>query len=222
MFFLDTHIHTKEVGPCGQVDTPTLISLYKKAGYDGLIITDHLSSLCPIMQTSLPWKQKIDSFFTGYNFAKYFGEKVGITVLPGFEITFTNNPNDYLVYGVTKEWLYEHEDIYTTNIEYFSNLIVNSTDAVIIQAHPFRKNLTPQKPPLIHGMEVYNGNPRHDSQNHEAEIFAEKHNLIPTSGSDFHQPEDCARGGMILKKPIFHIGDFIEVLSTRSAELIRT
>ena len=140
--------------------------------------------------------------------------------MPGFELSFDNDPNDYLVYGITKAWLYEHKDILTTNIESFSHLI-SSTDAVIIQAHPFRKGMAPQNPSLIHGIEVYNGNPRHNSENIKAKQFAGKHNLIPTSGSDFHQREDCARGGMILKNPISHIEDFIQVLKSRSAELIQ-
>ncbi|NQU80911.1 MAG: PHP domain-containing protein [Bacteroidetes bacterium] len=221
MFLLDTHIHTKEVSPCGQTDTLTLISLYKKAGYDCLIITDHLSSYYPIMRSSLSWKQKIDSFFAGYDSAKALGKKVGLTVLPAFELSFDNDPNDYLIYGITKLWLYEHKDIHTTNIEFFSDLI-SSTDSLIVQAHPFRKGMMPQNPSFIHGIEVYNGNPRHNSENSKAHIYAEKHNLIPTSGSDFHRSEDCARGGMILKTPISHIEEFIQVLKARSSELIQT
>ncbi|MBL7006207.1 MAG: transposase [Spirochaetia bacterium] len=221
MFLLDTHVHTKEVSPCGQVDTTTLISLYRKARYDCLIITDHLSSYYPIMRRPLPWRQKIDSFFTGYDSAKACGTRAGLTVLPAFELSFDNDPNDYLVYGISKLWLYEHKDIHTTNIENFSDLI-SSIDAIIVQAHPFRIGMRPQNPSLIQGIEVYNGNQRHNSENSKAFKYAEKHNLIPTSGSDFHRPEDCARGGMVLENPVSHIEEFVQVLKARSSELIQT
>ncbi len=220
MFLLDTHVHTMEVSPCGCTDAQTIVSLYKKADYDCLIITDHLSSYYPVMRSSLSWKQKIDSFFTGYNLAEFFGRKVGLTVLPGFELSFDSDPNDYLVYGISKSWLYEHEGIHTTNIEYFSDLISN-TDSLIVQAHPFRMGMRPQKSPYIHGMEVYNGNPRHNSKNNKALNYAEKHNLIPTSGSDFHNPEDCARGGMMLRQPVSYIEEFIQILKIDSPELIQ-
>ncbi|MCK5156268.1 MAG: hypothetical protein KAQ69_07565 [Spirochaetales bacterium] len=49
----------------------------------------------------------------------------------------------------------------------------------------------------------------------------QKYNLIPTSGSDFHQAEDCAKGGMILKQPVSHIKEFIQILKTDSPELIQ-
>ena len=221
MFLLDTHVHTKEVSPCGQTDASTLISLYKKAGYDCLVITDHLSSYYPIIRSSLSWKQKIDAFFSGYDSVKTLGEKVGLTILPAFELSFDNDPNDYLVYGITKPWLYEHENIHKTNIEHFSDLISN-TNSLIVQAHPFRKGMSPQNSSYIQGIEVFNGNPRHNSENGKAFTYAEKHSLIPTSGSDFHRREDCARGGIIIKNPISHIGEFVQILKSRSFDLIQT
>jgi len=221
MFLIDTHVHTKEVSPCGQTDASTLISLYKKAGYDCLVITDHLSSYYPIMRSSLSWKQKIDAFFAGYDSVKTLGEKVGLTILPAFELSFDNDPNDYLVYGITKSWLYEHEYIHTSNIEFFSELI-SSTNSLIVQAHPFRKGMFPQNPSLIQGIEVFNGNLRHNSENHKAYEYAEKHNLIPTSGSDFHRREDCARGGILINNPISYIEEFVQLLKSRSYDLIQT
>ena len=47
------------------------------------------------------------------------------------------------------------------------------------------------------GVEVFNGNPRHDSHNDLARRFAEEHGLRMLSGSDAHQPQDVARGGIL-------------------------
>jgi len=37
----DTHVHTKEVSPCGKVPAIEVVKLYKDAGYHGIVITDH-------------------------------------------------------------------------------------------------------------------------------------------------------------------------------------
>ncbi len=219
MFLLDTHIHTSEVSSCAKVDAETMVFLYKKAGYHGVIITDHLTSENPT-QGSFSWKQKIDALFSGFESAKEYGEEAGLTVLPAFEITFYDNSGDYLVYGLDKSWLYKQEDICNTSITYFSDLICN-TDSFIVHAHPFRKGRTPQKSAAIPGMEVYNGNPRHNSKNNKALNYAEANSLIQTSGSDFHMAEDCGKGGMIFKKPVLCIEDFITMVKTDSPALIK-
>ncbi|MDA3939693.1 MAG: transposase [Spirochaetia bacterium] len=220
-FLIDTHVHTAEISPCGRIEARTVVSMYKEAGYDGIIITDHFSNYYPVMRSTLSWKEKVDTFFMGYDLAEAHGNVCGLTVLPGLELTFDNDPNDYLVYGISKSWLYEHEDIIAENIEYFAGLISN-TNALIVQAHPYRPGMRPRKPPHIHGIEVYNGNQRHDSGNEKALKHAEHYSLIQTSGSDFHQAEDCARGGMELKQAISTIDEFIDILKKDKPNLIQT
>ena len=70
--------------------------------------------------------------------------------------------------------------------------------ALLVQAHPNRKNCHPVDAGLLDGVEVFNGNPRHDSHNALTLAFAQAHpHLIRTSGSDYHQPQDLARGGIV-------------------------
>ncbi len=221
MFIIDPHVHTAEVSPCGKVNASRLVSLYKKSGYHGLIVTDHLSAYCPIFQGSESWKEKINLFFAGYELIKKIGESAGMVILPGFELTFNKAPNDYLVYGIDKDWLYRHEDLLESSIEVFSDE-VSRTEALIIQAHPFRKRLIPREKPHIHGIEVYNGNPRHDSQNNKAREYAETRSMLFFSGSDFHQEDDCCRGGMRFDKPVLSIEDFISRVKNSTPELIQT
>ncbi len=221
MFIIDPHIHTAEISPCGKVDASRLVALYKKAGYQGLIITDHLSMYCPIFQEKGPWQEKIDRFFTGYDLIKQIGESQGLVILPGFELTFNKAPNDYLVYGIDKTWLYRHENLLDSSIEEFSESISDS-GALIIQAHPFRKRLLPRDKPHIHGIEVYNGNARHDSQNKRALEYSESHALLSCSGSDFHQEEDCGRGGIRFEYPVLSIEEFISGIKDGKMELIKT
>ena len=71
---------------------------------------------------------------------------------------------------------------------------------MIYQAHPFRVGIFPENPEYLDGIEVYNGNPRHDSRNEKAAEYAKYYNLKMLSGSDFHQTEDLARGGIVLSE----------------------
>lgn len=77
-----------------------------------------------------------------------------------------------------------------------------SKNIIIIQAHPFRTNMIVASSEDIHGVEIYNGNCRHGSGNELALAYAKKHSLMMSSGSDFHEPENLARGGMLFEHDI--------------------
>ena len=47
-----------------------------------------------------------------------------------------------------------------------------------MQAHPFRTGLTREDPALLDGVEVFNGNARHDSHNDDALRFARENGLL--------------------------------------------
>lgn len=42
-FKFESHFHTKESSPCGKVSARSGIELYHKAGYNGIVVTDHFS-----------------------------------------------------------------------------------------------------------------------------------------------------------------------------------
>jgi len=37
----DLHVHTSDSSPCGKVNSKILVQMYKRAGYAGIVITDH-------------------------------------------------------------------------------------------------------------------------------------------------------------------------------------
>ena len=41
----DLHIHTKECDKCAELSGGEIVRLYKDAGYDGIVVTDHYFSL---------------------------------------------------------------------------------------------------------------------------------------------------------------------------------
>jgi len=211
LYKYDTHVHTSQVSPCGKVRGAEVVQLYKEAGYHGIIITDHYNRNFFESLGDMKWSKKIDAYLSGYREAYKEGEKIGLHVLLGIELRFTDSANEYLVYGIDEEFLKREEELFNKNLSELRNL-VKDLDVVVIQAHPFRKGMTLADPALLDGLEVYNGNPRHNSRNDEACAYAKEKNLKMLSGSDFHQIEDLARGGILLSRPIQSSRELVELL----------
>ncbi len=185
---LELHFHTKESSPCGMVYAKDSVKMYKEAGYDGIVVTDHFNEAV-LGEKSDDWDCAVDKFLEGYNEAVIAGEENGLKVLLGMELRISENGNDYLVYGVTEEFLRKYPYLYLEDKETIRK-IADENGLCIIQAHPFRKGCVPTDTWFIDGVEVWNGNPRHDSQNEKALMWATENNLTQTVGSDFHRVED--------------------------------
>lgn len=197
-YVYEPHFHTKDVSTCACIYAQQAAEIYKNAGYSGVVVTDHFSQEC--FDKKYPgenWKEKIDYFLTGFRNAKK-AETGEFAVILGLEARFEND-NDYLVFGVDEDFLYNNEWCTKMTIKEFKKL-AEKNQLTVIQAHPFRINSTITNPRYIDGIEIYNGNRRHDSSNNIAEMWAKKHGFITTSGSDFHEHEDLARGGMLFDR----------------------
>lgn len=198
MFKIEMHFHTAQSSPCGRVDGAEGIRLYKEAGYEGVVVTDHFSRLYYGDSQANPWTDVVDRFLTGYREAREAGERLGVEVYLGMEICFPDSDNDYLLYGFDEEFLYNNPWLYETDLEDF-NKLVQANDLFIAQAHPFRGYCSRADYRHLHGVEVDNANPRHQSHNHLAQAWAQTHELIPITGSDFHQIEDISGNGLIFE-----------------------
>lgn len=222
-FICEMHAHTSNTSRCAHISADDMIKDYIKAGYDGIVITDHLnqSTYEPFKDRALSWKERIDILLRGYKAAIEAAEGK-IKVFLGMEIRFIapENMNDYLVYGVTEKFLYENVDIDHMKLPEFSEL-AHKNGMAIFQAHPFRTGMTVVNPKYLDGVEVYNGCPRHNSRNNIANIWADTHSLLKTSGSDYHEHEDTARGGLIFNREITDNADLAQALLTTSPEIIR-
>ncbi len=220
-FKYETHFHTDETSPCGKVKAEDAVRIYHQAGYTGLVVTDHYFNGFFEMHPFINWDKKIDLFLEGYRSALNEGRKLGMDIHLGMEIRFNENANDYLVYGIHEDLLRNHKKLYKLSLKEFRELTAG-TGIVIVQAHPFRAHMVPAPPALIDGVEVFNGNPRHQSSNHLAEQYARDHGLKMLSGSDFHQPQDAARGGIVVRERI-KPGCFADTIREDGIlELIRT
>lgn len=213
-FLYELHCHTSEVSVCARVAAKDVVEHYIKAGYSGIVITDHFNR-CTFQNQP---EDMAEYYLAGYRAAKAAaGDR--LTVILGMELTFFENANDYLVYGMTEEFVKKHLNIREMGLERFSAL-AHENGMAIFQAHPFRNQMTVMNPALLDGVEVHNGNPRHDSRNDIARMWAEKFDKRMSSGSDYHQAEDIARGGIVTQEPVYDAAALVDVLMSGKAELI--
>jgi hypothetical protein len=215
-FRVDLHVHTQESSFCGRTAGRLVTLLYKKAGYDGIVITDHYSrGFFRKFPKNLSWSAQIEHFLRGYRSAREEGEKIGLKVWLGIELKFTESPLEFLVFGLDESFLKEYPELFMLGIKKFrdfSKQLTTSEEILIYQAHPFRPGLNPVAPGLIDGIEVYNGNPRQNSNNELAVNYARQHRLRMISGSDFHRLPDLGRGGVILPEPATDTRSLVRIL----------
>lgn len=203
----ETHAHTAEISPCGVVGAADLAEMYIQAGYAGVVITNHLSHYGLQYVADRSWEQQIQWFYEGFEAVRAAaGDRM--RVLFGAEVNLEGDPNDYLLYGVTREFLLAHPAMLGWSIRELSQ-VARENGLLLIQAHPFRNGMRITRPDLLDGIEAFNGNMRHDSRNFLAAQWAARYGLLTTSGSDFHEMEDSARGGIFTGRDIHTMADFI-------------
>lgn len=196
-YLFDTHVHTSESSSCGEIPAAEVAERYKKLGYDGIIITDHMNKR-NMSKLGGEYAVQIENFFKGYDNAKAL-ENENFKVILGMELRFLENDNDYLVYGFDKDFLRDNPLSQIESLEAFLPF-AKEHDLTIIQAHPFREGMTVTEPELLDGIEVYNGHGGHNSSNDIAFRWAEKYSLRMTSGSDFHRETGMEPGGIIFEE----------------------
>ena len=215
------HFHTKDTSNCANVKAKVAVKEYIKAGYDGIVVTDHLSpsTFMNFGRDRLPWEKKVDFFLRGYK-AAVNSANGRIPVLLGMELRFNTSEgdNDYLVYGITEEFLYNTPDILNLDIKKFYKLC-QKNNFLVFQAHPFRFGMKITNPQFIDGIEIFNGNPRHNSNNDIAQVWAKKYDLMVTSGSDYHETGDLGIGGIWFNKEITDNKTLIEELKKKEYEI---
>lgn len=226
----ETHLHTSEASACGTTKGADYIQAYKEAGYAGIFVTDHFFGGNSSIDRSLPWAERISLYCKGYENAKAKAEELygkDFSVFFGLEQTF--NGDDYLVYGLDKDWLISHPEVEgMRHAELFA--AVNSVGGLMIQAHPFRfrqymKDMH-QHPLDVHGVEIYNGGNK-PIENKMAELYAQAFDFPVTSGSDIHNVNSVLTkeghlpiGGMAFETPITSVFDYANKIKNKEGKII--
>ena len=218
-YITELHTHTMETSPCATMRASMIAERYIDAGYTSIVVTDHY---CNYVIDSMEgtWQEKVDRYLLGYRSMKEYA-KGRLNVLLGCELRFTENLNDYLVYGMDEAFLLAHPNLHQMTLKTFS-AFAREHGLLLIQAHPFRDKMTVVDPKYLDGIEIYNGHNDHDSRNPIADAWAKRHGLLRSSGSDFHHASSECAGGIITEMPITSIWQMISVLRNGSCMLKRT
>ena len=217
-FLYETHVHTSPASACSDTPGRDYIPRYIDAGYDGIIITDHFWHGNCGLDRSLPWPEFVHQFCSGYEDALNEGLKRGFPVFFGWEESFEGD--DYLVYGLDKQWLLDHPEVTTWDRKrQFEE--VHRYGGCVVHAHPFRAasyirdiHLSPWFEDAIEGYNAGN----QLNWNILGMRYAQIRGLPITAGSDNHHaqlmcPEKLA--GVVLDHPLNTVMDYVHAILER-------
>ena len=235
----ETHLHTVQGSACGLTDGADYIEAFFNIGYSGIFVTDHFFGGNTAVPKEGNWFDRVDQYCSGYEAAlakaKQFNDEKGLTgtddefkVFFGIEQTFDGD--DYLVYGLDKNWLYDHPEVETMSHQELFDA-VNREGGLMIQAHPFRLRdyirAVHIHPREIHGVEIYNAGNK-AVENELAEHYATVYDFPMTSGSDIHNvdfiPPSEGKlniGGMEFDTPIKDVYDYAERIKNKEGRILR-
>lgn len=213
----ELHCHTGCVSRCGRVEPERIIELYRQHNYNGIVVTDHYSPMTFTPNWN-PQKQ-IDFYLEGYRrMKKAAGDD--FTVLLGMELRHYASADDYLIYGVTEEFLYSAGNLMMCGVPKMKEFC-EKNGFLLMNAHPFRPFRTRCNPKYLDGIEVYNGKtPK--KENDKALEWARKNGKIMVSGSDFHTEKHVARGGIITEEPVQNNKNLLNLLKKGNYTLVKT
>ena len=211
------HCHTGCTSRCGRVEPERIVELYREKGYSGIVVTDHYSPLTFVPNWN-PQKQ-IDFYLEGYRRMKAAAGE-DFTVLLGMELRHYASGNDYLVYGVTEDFLCNAGNLMMKSVRQMRKFC-DENGFLLYQAHPFRPYIVRAGVmKYLDGVEVYNGK-CNEKENAKSFAWAKKNGKLMVSGSDFHTEKNLAKGGIITETPIKSNEDLLNILKSGDFTLVR-
>lgn len=208
----ELHLHTFPASSCSEIPPEQAVELYANLGYRSIVVCNHFT---PNIRFRDDRQKCIDTYLADYNLAVETGKKYGIHVILGCEIRFSENVNDYLLFGIDENFFDIAFDCLDMGIEEFSKQF-RSDETLLIQAHPFRNGMTQVDPKYLDGIETFNMHPNHNSRVALAAKYAKEHDLIPTIGTDFHHPGHEGLSALLTETELRTSHDIVNVLKSRN------
>ncbi len=221
-FKTELHCHSCTVSACADITPAQIVEKYLAHGYTTVVLADHLSPFTFGKQYTggEDWQEKIDYYMEGYHALQKAAEGK-LHILQGCELRINACDSDFLVYGITEDFMRENEDL--LQIPKAKQMCARLREAgfLVFQAHPFRNGMTITDPAYLDGIEVYNAHGRHNSRNDFAQLWAERHGLLQISGSDVHHVYDLPGGGILTDEPVTSMEQLTGILREGHYTLLR-
>ena len=221
-FKTELHCHTSEVSACAGESAADTVEKYIKYGYKTLVVTNHLAepNFSHMGFGDASWEEKAAMYIAGYEKVKEAAAG-RLNVLFAAEIRFNELENDYLLFGMTPEFLLAHPDMYHLSLHDFYEQINHPNRFIIIQAHPMRFHMQHVFPWDVDGWEIYNGHPDNESYNDAAIAYSKYFpSKIFTSGSDHHDKNHIPDAGIETDYEIKTMDELMDTFRRRSYTLI--
>lgn len=217
-YLYETHLHTNHSSACAVSTPEDMVRSCKEYGYAGIFVTEHNWGGNTCIDRNLPWAEFVEQFCGSYRRAKAEGDKIGLDVFFGYEAGF--NATEFLIYGMSEEWLAAHPELRTATIEEQYKL-VHEDGGMVIHAHPYREEYYIPEirlfPEYVDGVEAINATHSNtNSRSHndptfddKAVAYAREHHFPMTAGSDIHNVY-LFGGGVAFSKKLESGRDYIE------------
>ncbi len=214
----ELHCHSSEISECAEVNINDIIEKYTEYGYSSVVLTNHLWSW-DCKDDFCKYQKKVEDLFDVCDKAREVaGDRLNF--INGVELAL-NDGNDYLLYGVTKEFLLSEKNISSLITQELKDR-ANAAGIIVVHAHPLRFGQWHLPPYEIDGYEIYNAHPEAQSNNDAAEIiFTRLQGKILTSGSDFHYHHHIPRAGIATENPITSMDELMTTLRSGDYSIIK-
>ena len=189
---IDAHVHSKGLSGCSHVSCQEIVDEKMALGYDGAILANHCQEWYYKPEAHKEFMQAIiDEFRAG----KAYADAKGFRFYLGLEVTLMKpHYADWLLYGVTEEFLLRSPCLYTLSQQELFTLC-ETWGILLVQAHPYRQQ--PGDPKYMHGIE-HNCSQGDVYKFDLVEAFAKEHDLLLTCGTDYHFKENSRFGGVLI------------------------
>lgn len=220
----ETHCHCSQCSACGRSTSQEMVRAYHKAGYAGLVLTDHFVLGNTAVDISRPWEEQMRCYYNAYLDAKALGDQLDFDVIFGIE-HFYGDGKEVLIYGIGLDFLLANPDIPRISLDEFVRR-VKAAGGIVVHAHPYRDrpyvNMNvPPRVEICDGIEVHNicNNPGEDKK---ALALTRGTDYIITSGGDMHWAEDPRLGqsGIVLPYRVHDEKEFAAALKRGDQKFI--
>ncbi|HEY8443893.1 MAG TPA: PHP domain-containing protein [Clostridia bacterium] len=219
MILIETHLHNSEVSPCGLMRAEEIPKIYKDAGYQGIVVTNHFSAYVMGIIEGDTRQDRVRAFLNGSKLLVDAAKRLGLKAFLGAEVTLARYQwQDYLIYGDIEEGFLKHPMLHTyTQAQLFE--VAQEFGWAVFQAHPFRMGCTVGDPKYMHGIEVYNGNHNSKEVFDRSINFCQNNDLKMIAGGDFHNIGQEGRAGIYIPEDIEDERQLAQYLLNNQPEL---
>ena len=216
----DLHTHTSGISWCCRVPAEQVVKIAKESGYDGIVLTNHYT---PEYTELVSFDTFIERYIREYYYTKECGDKIGLTVFLGAEISIDREQkNHMLLYGIDENFLRKFKELYYYSAEKLHD-VCKDYGVAVIQGHPYRNGATPLSKDVVDGYEINcHPHPAYDgTHSWELPAVTKKAGKILTAGTDFHGGTYRAHGGTYLPDDVKSVKDIAKYLLTTNTIKLR-